>query len=117
LKIATPRFCHGVVPLIPLKRNLALFVIIRRYLSRAYVRQRTYCERLTLQYFRFTMNKADSDRFQELCSQIAVEQDRARFLKLVTELNNILSESESQLRKQESSDACVSDPEPDLGGA
>lgn len=50
------------------------------------------------------MNKAEGDRFHELCSQIAVEQDRARFLKLVMELNKILSESESQLRKQQSSD-------------
>jgi hypothetical protein len=42
------------------------------------------------------MNKADSDRIHELCSQIAVEQDRTRLLRLVTELNGILSTSESQ---------------------
>jgi hypothetical protein len=50
------------------------------------------------------MNRTDSDRIHELCSQIAVEQDRTRFLKLVTELNKILSESESQLPKERSSD-------------
>jgi hypothetical protein len=48
------------------------------------------------------MNQADSDRIHELCSQIAVEQDRNRFLKLVTELNTILSESEPQVRKEQS---------------
>ena len=37
------------------------------------------------------MNKADSDRIHELCSLIAVEQNREKFLRLVEELNRILS--------------------------
>jgi hypothetical protein len=40
------------------------------------------------------MNKADSDRIQELCSRIAVETDRHEFLKLVEELNRLLSAQE-----------------------
>lgn len=40
------------------------------------------------------MNKADSDRVHQLCAQIAVEQDRKRFLELVTELNRILAANE-----------------------
>jgi len=37
------------------------------------------------------MNKSESDRIQDLCAQIAVEEDRAKFLKLVQELNRVLS--------------------------
>jgi hypothetical protein len=37
------------------------------------------------------MNKAKSDRIHDLCSRIAVEQDRGKFLVLVEELNRILS--------------------------
>jgi hypothetical protein len=37
------------------------------------------------------MNKDESDRIHELCSLIAVEQDRKKFLTLVEELNRILS--------------------------
>ncbi len=44
------------------------------------------------------MNKADSDRIQELCSLIAVEQDRQEFLNLVRELNRILGNKEAQLQ-------------------
>ncbi len=51
-----------------------------------------------MQYFRFAMNKADSDRIHELCSLIAVEQDRHRFLKLVEELNRILGAKEERLQ-------------------
>jgi hypothetical protein len=40
------------------------------------------------------MNKADSDRIHELCSKIAVEQDRHKFLKLVEELNRILADKD-----------------------
>jgi len=43
------------------------------------------------------MNKADSDRIQELCSLIAVEQDRGRFLSLVEELNRILEDKNKRL--------------------
>jgi len=42
------------------------------------------------------MNQSDSDRIQELCSQIAVEQDRQTFLKLVQELNGLLSAKDGQ---------------------
>jgi hypothetical protein len=37
------------------------------------------------------MNKGESERIQELCSRIAVEQDRNKFLKLCEELNHLLS--------------------------
>jgi hypothetical protein len=37
------------------------------------------------------MNKADSDRIHELCSLIAVEQDRHKFLQLCEELNRVLA--------------------------
>lgn len=37
------------------------------------------------------MNRGENDRIHELCSQIAVEQDRARFLDLGTELNHMLN--------------------------
>jgi hypothetical protein len=37
------------------------------------------------------MNKSESERIQELCSRIAVEQDRNKFLKLCEELNRLLS--------------------------
>ena len=44
------------------------------------------------------MNKADSDRIHELCSLIAVEQNRQRFLKLVEELNRILGAKKERLQ-------------------
>jgi hypothetical protein len=44
------------------------------------------------------MNQSDSDRIQELCSQIAVEQDRQTFLKLVQELNGLLSAKDGRLQ-------------------
>ena len=37
------------------------------------------------------MNKAESERIQDLCSRIAVEQDRNKFLRLCEELNRLLS--------------------------
>jgi hypothetical protein len=45
------------------------------------------------------MNKAESDRIHELCSLIAMEQDRRRFLELVEELNRILEVSDQRLKK------------------
>jgi hypothetical protein len=42
------------------------------------------------------MNKSDSDRIHELCSLIAVEQNREKFLQLVEELNRILSAHETR---------------------
>jgi hypothetical protein len=48
------------------------------------------------------MNKADSDRIHQLCSLIAVEQDRVRFLHLVEELNAILATQDESLQNKES---------------
>jgi hypothetical protein len=50
------------------------------------------------------MNKADSDRIHELCSLIAVEQDRNKFLELVKELNHILGKKEARLHNEEEDD-------------
>lgn len=44
------------------------------------------------------MNKADSERIHQLCSLIAQEQDRAKFLSLVEELNHILETHDERLR-------------------
>jgi hypothetical protein len=46
------------------------------------------------------MNKSESERIQELCSLIAVEQNREKFLKLVQELNQLLSAKESDPGKE-----------------
>jgi hypothetical protein len=45
------------------------------------------------------MNKHESDRIQELCSKIAVEQDHHKFLRLVEELNRVLSAKEDKDRR------------------
>ena len=50
------------------------------------------------------MNKADSERIHELCSLIAVEQDRQRFLKLCEELNRILDVKRERLQNNKLSD-------------
>jgi hypothetical protein len=47
------------------------------------------------------MNKAESDRVQQLCALIAVEKDRTRFMDLVKELNTLLSAKEERLAKEE----------------
>jgi hypothetical protein len=47
------------------------------------------------------MKKADSDRIHELCSLIAVEQDRQKFLKLVEELNRILGAKDERLQHKQ----------------
>jgi hypothetical protein len=47
------------------------------------------------------MNKADSDHIHELCSRIAVEQNRQNFLKLVEELNRILAAKNERLQNQQ----------------
>jgi hypothetical protein len=44
------------------------------------------------------MKKDESDRIHELCSLIAVEQDRKKFLTLVEELNRILSAQHGRLK-------------------
>jgi hypothetical protein len=45
------------------------------------------------------MNRTESDRIHELCSLIAVEQDRRRFLELVAELNRILKLNDQRLKE------------------
>ena len=50
------------------------------------------------------MNKAESDRIHELCSLIAVEQDRHRFLELVGELNRILESNDLRLKRNQVGD-------------
>jgi hypothetical protein len=44
------------------------------------------------------MKPADSNRIHELCSLIAVEQNREKFLKLVEELNRILGAKDERLQ-------------------
>jgi len=50
------------------------------------------------------MNKADSDRIHELCSLIAVEKDRHKFLTYVEELNRILAAKDDRLQNKELDD-------------
>ena len=50
------------------------------------------------------MNKAESDRIHELCSLIAVEQDRQKFLQLCEELNRILAVKRERLENNKLSD-------------
>jgi hypothetical protein len=44
------------------------------------------------------MNHPEFDRIHELCSLIAVEQDRAKFIALVEELNRILDAQGERLQ-------------------
>ena len=46
------------------------------------------------------MNKNETARIHELCSLIALEQNREQFLKLVQELNRLLAAKESTLEKK-----------------
>jgi hypothetical protein len=50
------------------------------------------------------MNKIESDRIHELCSLIAVEQDRHKFLQLCEELNRILGVKRDRLQNEEPGD-------------
>jgi hypothetical protein len=50
------------------------------------------------------MNKTDSDRIHELCSLIAVEQDRQKFLQLCEELNRILGAKRERLQSNKLTD-------------
>jgi hypothetical protein len=50
------------------------------------------------------MNKAESDRIHELCSLIAAERDRSKFLTLVEELNKLLSAKERRLQDKSQND-------------
>jgi hypothetical protein len=45
------------------------------------------------------MASLENNRIHELCSLIAVEEDRERFLKLCEELNRILSAKDERLQK------------------
>jgi len=47
------------------------------------------------------MNKTERDRIHELCSLIAVEQDRHQFLELVGELNRIFEANDQRLKSKE----------------
>jgi hypothetical protein len=47
------------------------------------------------------MNKAESDRIHELCSLIAVEPDRRKFLELVAELNRILEVNDQRFKDKQ----------------
>jgi serine/threonine protein kinase len=49
--------------------------------------------------FAFIMTSLENNRIHELCSLIAVEEDRERFLKLCEELNRILSAKNERLQK------------------
>ena len=44
------------------------------------------------------INDADRDRIRELCSLIAVEQDRYKLLQLIEELSFVLSAKEERLK-------------------
>jgi len=44
------------------------------------------------------MNQDESARIHELCSLIAIEHDREKFIKLVEELNSILSAQNRRLQ-------------------
>jgi len=46
------------------------------------------------------MNQADTDRVQELCSLIAVEKRREKFLVLIEELNRILEAKDERQQKR-----------------
>jgi len=47
------------------------------------------------------MNKAERNRIHELCSLIAMEQDRHKFLELVAELNRILEINDQHLKERQ----------------
>ena len=47
------------------------------------------------------MTLSDNDRIHDLCSKIAVEQDRQKFLKLVQELNRVLSAKDRHMQDTE----------------
>ena len=50
------------------------------------------------------MNIDESDRTHELCSLIAVEQDRQKFLNFVEELSRILSAQDRRLHRNQPGD-------------
>ena len=58
------------------------------------VRNRTYQTCLGLAYSRVTMDKNKSDYVRDLFSLVQVEQNQLKFLKLIQELNRVLSEED-----------------------
>jgi hypothetical protein len=50
------------------------------------------------------MNKGESERIHELCSLIALEPDRNKFLELVGELNRILEANDQRLKSNQVGD-------------
>jgi hypothetical protein len=50
----------------------------------------------------FTMDQSKSDRVRQLCSLIQTEKDQEKFLSLVQELNQLLSEEDVPLRPRSS---------------
>ena len=51
--------------------------------------------------------QAHKERWKQLCEQIAVEQDAARFTALVNELNKLLEEKERRLDTRREPDGLV----------
>jgi hypothetical protein len=54
------------------------------------------------------MKGATGERWRELCSQAAEEQDPDRLLHLVNEINRLLEEKEQRLHKQRAPDVASS---------
>jgi hypothetical protein len=61
------------------------------------VRHRTYTPGGSCNTPFSPMDKAETSRIQQLCAQIAEEQDREKFMDLVKELNRLLSAKEERL--------------------
>jgi hypothetical protein len=51
------------------------------------------------------MDGAELNRIYELCTQIAIEQDQAKFLELLTELNRLLRTTELHSQNAQPSEA------------
>jgi hypothetical protein len=54
------------------------------------------------------MKGATGERWRELCSQVAEEQDPDRLMYLVGEINRLLEEKEQRLQKQRARDVTSS---------
>jgi hypothetical protein len=98
-----PALCHIVTILRMVRPQIFVLPECPRYFQAAFDIEHTsyseYCNTAAS-----LMNQADNDRIQDLCSKIAVEQDRQKFLQLVQELNRILATKEKRLEKNEPSD-------------
>jgi hypothetical protein len=53
------------------------------------------------------MQDKTSERWFELCQLAAVEQDPAKLLALVTEINTLLEEKEARLKRQQQNDSAT----------